>query len=285
MSGKQVRYPAVAGQFYAGTKSALLKQIEDCYLHRLGPGRVPKLKDDGKRFVKGAVLPHAGYEYSGPIAAHVFDALAEDGFPDIFVMIGGHQNLYDETVITTETFVTPLGEIPVDKNLAEKMDMEENSDVHAREWAIEVQLPFLQHLKSEIKFVPIYAPMDVERAKIAGKKIAEAIKGEDVVILASSDFTHAGSNYDQLPPKGMRVDEFVRKQDELAIRAILELSPTKLFKEVEENEISMCGCGSVAAMLFALEKRAKSAELLKYATSYEILPSSSAVGYGAIIVK
>jgi hypothetical protein len=279
-----MRPPVVAGQFYAGTKSDLLHQIEKCYLHRLGPGRVPKLKSDGRRLIKGGVLPHAGYEFSGPIAAHVFSALADDGFPEVFVVIGGHSP-YGEIAITTETFVTPLGEVHVDKELAEKMDIEENSDVHAFEHAIEVQLPFLQHLKPEIKFVPIHVPSrEIEKAREAGNKIAKAVSGEDVVILASSDFTHAGPNYDQLPPRGMRVDEFVRKQDELAIKAILELDPMKLFKEIERNK-SMCGCGSVAAMLFALEKKAKSAELLKYATSYDIWPASSAVGYGAIVIR
>jgi AmmeMemoRadiSam system protein B len=285
MSGEHVRYPVVAGQFYAGAKSALLKQIEKCYTHRLGPGRVPKLKSDGRRLIKGGVVPHAGYEYSGPIAAHVFNALAEDGFPETFVVIGGHP-AHGEAVITTETFVTPLGEVSVDKDLAREMNIEENLNVHAYEHAIEVQLPFLQHLKPDIKFVPVLMPsMDLELAEETGKKIAKAIKGKDVVILASTDFTHAGPNYDQLPSKGLRIDEFVKKQDELAIEAILELSPTRLFEEIKKNEISMCGGGSVATMLFALEKMAKSAELLKYATSYDIWPTSSAVGYGAIIVR
>lgn len=285
MNNEHVRYPIVAGQFYAGTRSGLLKQIENCYTHRLGPGRVPKLKSDGRRLIKGGVVPHAGYEYSGPIAAHVFYALAEDGFPETFVVIGGHP-AHGGAAITTETFITPLGEVPVDEDLAKRMDIEENSDVHAYEHAIEVQLPFLQHLKSDIKFVPVHVPsMNIKIAEVAGRKIAKAIKEKDVVILASTDFTHAGPNYDQLPPKDLRVDEFVKKQDELAIRAILELSPTKLFEEIKKNEIAMCGGGSVATMLFALEKIAKSAELLKYATSYEVWPASSAVGYGAIVVR
>ncbi|PIU12692.1 MAG: AmmeMemoRadiSam system protein B [Hadesarchaea archaeon CG08_land_8_20_14_0_20_51_8] len=280
-----MRYPAVAGQFYAGTRSGLLRQIEDCYTHRLGPGKVPKLKISGRRLIKGGVVPHAGYEYSGPIAAHVFNALAEDGFPKSFVVIGGHP-AYGEAVITTETFVTPLGEISVDKDLAKNMDLEENQDVHAYEHAIEVQLPFLQHLKPDIKFVPICVPsMDVKLAEEVGRKIAKAVNGKDVVILASTDFTHAGPNYDQLPPRNMRVDEFVKKRDKVAIKAILELSPTRLFEEIENNEISVCGAGSVAAMLFALEKMAKSAELLKYATSYDIWPANSAVGYGAIVIR
>lgn len=279
-----MRLPIVAGQFYAGIKQGLLSQIEKCYTHRLGPGLVPSLKRDGKRLIKGAVVPHAGYDFSGPVAAHVYNALAEDGFPKTFVIIGGHPG-HGEVAITTETFVTPLGEVTVDEDLAKKMDMKENPDVHSCEHAIEVQLPFLQHLKSEIKFVPVYVPSrDIKKAQEAGTKIAKAIKGYDVVIIASTDFTHAGPHYHQIPPRGFGVAEFAKKQDELAIKAILELSPTKLFEEVVKHEMSMCGCGSVASMLFAVKGLAKSAELLKYATSHEIWPSEDAVGYGAIVI-
>ena len=275
----------MAGLFYAGTRDELIKQIEWCYLHRLGPGKVPKLKSSRSPSIRAGVVPHAGYEYSGPVAAHVFNALAEEGFPETFIVIGGHSP-YGEPAVTTETFVTPLGNVQVDKDIAKKIGLVENHEAHSDEHAIEVQLPFLQHLKPDIKFVPVFVPsMDLELAEDTGKKIAGAIKGKDVVILASTDFTHGGPNYAQLPPSGIRIDEFVKKQDEHAIKAILELSPTKLFEVVEKNRISMCGTGSVATMLFALEKTAKSAELLKYASSYEIHPANSAVGYAAIVVR
>ena len=267
-------------------RSALLGQIERCYTHRLGPGGIPRLKVDGKRSIKGAVVPHAGYEYSGPVAAHVFSALAKDGFPETFIIIGGDHVGYDDAVVTTETFVTPLGKVPVDVELAKKIGLEENPDVHADEHAIGVQLPFLQHLNPKIKFVPVYVPSrNMDKAEEAGKKIGKAIQGADIVILASSDFTHAGPSYGQVPPKGLRVDEFARRQDELAIKAILELSPTKLWRIVREHGISMCGVGGVVCMLFALKNVAKSAELLKCTTSYEIRPAPDAVGYSAIVVK
>ena len=72
----------MAGLFYAGTRDELIKQIEWCYLHRLGPGKVPKLKSSRSPSIRAGVVPHAGYEYSGPVAAHVFNALAEEGFPE-----------------------------------------------------------------------------------------------------------------------------------------------------------------------------------------------------------
>ncbi len=282
-----MRYPSSFEMMaIAQERSALLEQIKRCHAHRLGPGGIPQLKVDGERNIKGAIVPHAGYEYSGPVAAHVFSALAEDGFPETFVIMGGDHVGHNNAVITTETFVTPLGEVPIDEELAKKMHIEENPDVHADEHAIGMQLPFLQHLNPKIKFVPVYAPsQNIDRAEEAGKKIGKAIRGADVVVLASTDFTHAGPSYGQPPPKGLRVDEFARKQDELAIKAILELSPTKLLGAVSEYGISMCGVGSVVCMLFALQGVAKSAKLLKYATSYEIRPAADAVGYGAIVVK
>ena len=83
-----MRRPVVDGQFYAGSKDALKKQIEQCYFHDLGPGHLPKISKTPKRKVKGLVVPHAGYPYSGPIAAHSYNRLAEDGLPESYVIIG-----------------------------------------------------------------------------------------------------------------------------------------------------------------------------------------------------
>ena len=83
-----MRYPAVAGQFYAGDAESLKKQVEECFMSHIGPGEVPSLNEKGARTIKGIVSPHAGFMFSGPVAAHGFKALAEDGFPDVFIIIG-----------------------------------------------------------------------------------------------------------------------------------------------------------------------------------------------------
>src|SRR5437016_11914333 len=82
-----MRYPAVAGAFYERSRDALLRQIKECYTHPLGPGRVPQLTAGPRRLV-GLVVPHAGYVYSGPVAAHSYSALAADGWPASFVVLG-----------------------------------------------------------------------------------------------------------------------------------------------------------------------------------------------------
>lgn len=282
-----MRYPAVAGSFYPENENALKKQIEECFLHKLGPGEIPTYKKGGKK-IKGCVVPHAGYVYSGPVAAHVYSALANDGFPETFIIIGPNHTGYGNGVaVTTESFNTPLGDVCVDKDLAkELLDTIIDNDINAHmyEHSIEVQLPFLQYIKKDFSFVPVCMGMqDYKTAKEVGDIIKDVIKDRDVVVIASSDFTHCGSMYGQTPPMGKRVDEFAKEQDEKAIDAILKLESKQLIENIKKYNITMCGYGCVASMLFGVE--GKNAELLKYATSYEISPGDMAVGYGAIIVR
>ena len=117
--------------------------------------------------------------------------------------------------------------------------------------------------------------------------IAETIKKTNInaVIIASTDFSHAGFNYSSMPPAGISVDEYASKQDKMAIDKILNLNPEGLIDTVYLNNITMCGYGPVAAMITASKiLGAEKAELLKYGTSYEVHPGSSCVGYGSIVI-
>lgn len=287
-----MRAPAVAGQFYAGSDAELREQIQRCYTHELGPGKVPAVMA-GPRKLLGMVSPHAGYQYSGPVAAHGFSRLAGDGRPDSFVLIGpNHHGIGSGvSIMTSGRWLTPLGEVEIDRSLAEAIrgasDIIDTDEVaHAQEHSIEVQLPFLQHLfGDEFKFVPICMMLqDEETSEDVGRAIADGAGEKDVVIIASTDFTHCGPMYGQLPPGGQRADEFARRQDERAIVEIVNLNPKGLFKAVRDHQITMCGHGCVAAMLFAVGERRGEGELLKYATSYDIAPGPNAVGYGSIVI-
>ena len=285
-----MRKPAVAGQFYAGSKNALNKQIESCYKHDLGPKKLPKLTRSPKRKIKGLVAPHAGYPYSGPIAAHGYYRLAEDGFPETFVIIGpNHSGFGSMVALTTEDFEMPFGEVKIDQPLAKalwKGIIDNDLNAHIREHSIEVQLPFLQYISQDFKFVPITIGMqDFKTATEVGQIIAEAAKERDVVVIASSDFTHCGFMYGQLPASGMSAGAWAAKQDKKAIKAILDLEPKDLIKNIRQADITMCGYGPVIAMLTAaINLGAKNATLLKYASSYDIQPADSAVGYASIVV-
>ncbi|MCK4444781.1 MAG: AmmeMemoRadiSam system protein B, partial [Thermoplasmata archaeon] len=136
-----MRYPAVAGQFYSGNPEELRRQVEKCYTSPIGPGEISELKD-GPRSIVGAVCPHAGFMYSGPVAAHVFGALAKDGFPETFIIIGpNHTGMGAMVATTVEDFSMPMGVVRVDLDLAEKMVQGIISDdllAHRGEHSLEV---------------------------------------------------------------------------------------------------------------------------------------------------
>ena len=277
-----MRPPVVAGQFYAGTRSALLDQIGWCYTHPHGPGKVPKAQAGPRRIV-GLVSPHAGYQYSGPVATHGFTQMAQDGKPDSIVILGPNHSGAGSgvSIMTSGEWRTPLGEIRIDEGLSEAIrrgsDLIDVDEVaHAYEHSLEVQLPFLQHLfDAEFKIAPICMMLQDERTSAeVGDAIAEASAGKDVVIVASTDFTH-------YEPQRAAVEK-----DHKAIERILALDASGLVRTVEAESITMCGYGPVSAMLRAAKKLgAKNARLLKYATSGDTAgPMAQVVGYGSIAV-
>lgn len=277
-----MRRPAVAGTFYNGDRDSLLKQIEWCYKHPHGPGRIPE-PQAGERRLVGLVSPHAGYMYSGPVAAHGFYFLSRDGKPNSIVIIGpNHSGIGSGvSIMTRGKWITPLGNVEIDGPLAEGIkkasgiiDVDETA--HEYEHSLEVQLPFLQHVfNGDFKIVPICMMMqDEETSEEVGLAIAKAAKGKDVIIIASTDLTH------------YEPQKLAANKDKKAIERILSLDWKGLLKVVHEEDISMCGYGPVASMLrAAIDLGAKEAKLLKYATSGDTSgPMPQVVGYGSIAV-
>lgn len=291
---EKIRKPAVAGQFYDANKISLSEKLKECFLDDRGPGDLPKIIKGNKK-VRGLIVPHAGYIYSGAIAAYSYYFLASNGFADTFVILGpNHTGMGSGISIMTEgAWQTPLGAVPINNDLGKNMikgviDKDENA--HYYEHSIEVQLPFLQFCSENKKFdfVPICMAMqDFETSDEVGKIIADEVKNLDknVVIIASTDFSHAGFNYMSMPSEGLRVDHYAEKQDKRAIKQILELNPAGLIDSIHINDITMCGYGPVASMLTASKiLGANKAELLKYGSSYEVHPGTSCVGYGALAI-
>jgi MEMO1 family protein len=269
-----VRYPAVAGQFYAGKEASLRREVEACFNSPIGPGHLPKL-EAGPRNIVGVVVPHAGLVYSGPVAAHVYAALATDGFPETFVIIGPNHNGIGAGVATTdEDFETPFGVVSIDQDIVSKLKgVVENDPVsHRFEHSIEIQLPFIQYIKRDIKIVPIsMGYQDYETAVDTAKAIKKAIIGHDVCIIASSDFSH------YIPP------EKARQLDTMVIEKILAMDAKAMFDTVTSNDVTMCGYGPVMTML--LSCGGKHVKLLKYANSGDVHPMDTVVGYAGLIVS
>ncbi len=230
----------------------------------------------------GVVMPHAGYIYSGAVAGAIVSRIEIKG---TFIILGpNHTGLGQPlSVMTTCSWQTPLGEVHVDTELAKKIlslcpALKEDSLAHQSEHSIEVQLPFLQYYKPDVKIVPIMlAVSNPAILKSLGQAIARAVKetGRSSVILASSDMSHYESQ------------KQARQKDRLAILAMLDLNPEALLKVVEEKHITMCGYAPAAVMLWAAaEMGTLKTELIKYQTSGDVTGDmNSVVGYVGLIVK
>jgi AmmeMemoRadiSam system protein B len=275
----RIRKPAVSGMFYAGTARELEEQIEWCYKHELGPGDVPQVNSNGPRQIVAIVAPHAGYYYSGPVAAHAYNELAHDGIFDTAVILGPNHTGYGYPVSlwTGASWSTPLGDVQINKKLAQKLMGEiikADETAHIHEHSIEVQLPWLQYLYKKVKIVPItMMAQDIETARTVGKAIAQA--NDNLVIIASSDFTH-------YEPHSVAMEK-----DNSVIDAIVALDEDELYKRCENLDCTMCGYGPVAAAIVAAkEMKAQKVSLLKYATSGDTSGDfSRVVGYSAIVIK
>ena len=268
-----MRKPVVAGKFYAGTETKLREQVEWCFRHKVGPGKLPQVAEKRKGEVRGIVVPHAGFMYSGPVAAHSYYAIATDGVPETFVVIGPNHTGYGTGIaLAMDDFETPFGKAEVNRDLARKMVkglLDEDISAHSYEHSIEVQLPFIKYLAPKARIVPVCMMMqDYEAAKSAGEVIRDALRGEDVVMVASSDFSHYVTQED------------AKRLDSMAIECITSCDPKALYHTVTKHNISMCGYGPVMTTMEALQP--KSVKLLKYATSGDLAPMREVVGYAAL---
>ncbi|MBP2031145.1 AmmeMemoRadiSam system protein B [Methanohalophilus levihalophilus] len=264
-----MRQPTVAGQFYPLAPRSLKKELGRCF-RGLELSETP---------VKGVIVPHAGYVYSGEVAANSYARLPK---AETFVIFGPNHTGYGSPVaLSCDDWSTPIGDIATDFELCKKLagsivDMDEVA--HRYEHSIEVQIPFLQYrFGDDFKILPICLGMqDMDTAVEVGREVAKAAKelGRDVVFIASSDFTH------------YEPQEEAQGKDETLIEAILEMNIEEFYKRIVELNASACGYGPIAAMLAASkEMGATSAKLLKYATSGDVSGDYSAVvGYASIVV-
>ncbi len=278
------RKPCVAGAFYAGDRLELNQQITECFTHRFGPGAVPTPNEKGPRKILGIVSPHAGYMYSGPVAANGFGRIASDGKPDAFVIMGPNHTGYGSgvSILTDGTWETPMTTSPIDGELSKQIQkqtgvLDVDEVAHAYEHSIEVQLPFLQFLfKDAVKFVPICMMMqDLKTCREIAKSIVESMKGRDLALIASSDFTHYEPH------------ETAARKDRTAIDAILNLDDAKLNDLGESSKVTMCGYGPITTLIAAAKMVGSvKPELLSYRTSGDITgDKTSVVGYSSIVFQ
>jgi AmmeMemoRadiSam system protein B/AmmeMemoRadiSam system protein A len=266
-----IRPPVVAGQFYPASPSQLKAMIK---------GMIDEKAE--KEEVIGLVSPHAGYEYSGPVAGALVSRIK---FKDTFIIMGPNHTGRGKafSIMTEGVWQTPLGDVEIDSELAKRIlglsrYLKEDQAAHLDEHSIEVQLPFLQYFKPDVKFVPIvfsFGTGDIYQE--IGREIARAVKElkREVVIMTSSDMTHYESQ------------ESAQWKDAQAIEAIVELNEEKLLQRVQTLNITMCGYAPAVSLISAArELGATRAELVKYQTSGDTTGDySSVVGYAGIALK
>jgi len=268
-----IRLPAVSGRFYPADPAALTDQIE-----QLTRAAQPA----EKQAARGCLVPHAGYKYSGHVAAAVYARLT---LPHCFVILGPRHFPQGEplAVLSEGTWQTPLGEARIDSPLAAELKracplLREDSVAHRAEHSLEVQLPFLQRLAGDFRFVPI-ALGTVQFAELQqlGQALADVLstRGEETLIVASSDMNHYES------------DTVTRIKDRKAVDKVLALDPRGLYDTVRRESISMCGFGPAVTMLTAVRQLgATRAELVRYATSADVTgDADEVVGYAGIVVQ
>jgi len=280
----KVRRPTQAGAFYEGDAEALRTQIENCFLPELDPKKHPKVNKTGPRKIIGLVCPHAGYMFSGVVAAKAYYELAQDGKPDIIVILGPNHTGYGSALALMNEGVwsTPLGDVEIDSTTAnqivdETRFIDVDDAAHRFEHSIEVQLPFLQYLYgSDFKFVPICFQMqDLASAVEVGKALTEVLASKNAVIIASSDMTHYEPH------------RSAASKDLAALKAVEAMDEERFYSVIETKNVTACGYGPIATVITAAKGLgAKEAKILCYKSSGDITGDySSVVGYAAVSFK
>ena len=268
-----IRSPVVAGQFYPSDPQALKKMIASFGI------KIPK---DRQKAI-ACILPHAGYIYSGKVAAK---ALAEIDIGTSCIILGPNHTGTGApySLVREGTWKTPLGSVPIDTELADRLlknskYLEEDEVAHAYEHSIEVELPLIQEIgRTDFSLVPIIlATGDNLVYKDIASAIATAVQQSkyDVTIIASSDMTH------------YEPQEDANRKDKEAIEALLKLDPKELLEKIDRYQISMCGyIPAVIALMAAKILGAKKARLVAYQTSGDVTGDfSSVVGYASIVIQ
>jgi MEMO1 family protein len=274
----RARPPAVAGQFYAGTGAELARQVEACFLSDRGPGELPSRHRSPERRIRAAVVPHAGYEFSGPIAALAYARIAAERPPESVLVLGvDHHGAGTGPVLSEVPWMTPLGPTPIDERLVAALarpPIEVDEAAQALEHSIEVQLPFLEYVLPHPRFVPLQVPFDsIAALERLGHIVAEAVRGRDTLLLASTDFSH------YVPAAT------AERLDRLALDAILARDAKALYEVVRTHDISMCGIAPTTVLLAALSREPLTARLLRWGHSGEATPMREVVGYASLVLE
>lgn len=280
MSNLKTRQAAVDGQFYPADASRLEFKIKE-YLSAATSTPIEN--------IKAIMVPHAGYDYSGPVAAYAYKAIEGKHYDNVILIGNSHSAYFNGVAIDdSDLWETPLGQVPVNKDLAEKISKESasielNSKVHEDDHSLEVQVPFLQSvLKGEFKIVPIlYGAVYEDGFKDLANALANNL-GENDLIVVSSDMSHYPS-YENANEIDKKTLENISSRN---IENLTEHIESTEAKGISGEETLLCGADGVKTVMEIHNiKKWNGIEILHYANSGDskIGDKTRVVGYGAVI--
>lgn len=286
-----IRKPAVAGQFYGGSKAECLAEVQECLRGRPIPAELPKP-------IVGAIVPHAGWVFSGDLAAMAFRAIQQsNGNVDTFILFGAAHRYFEggNAVFESGEWETPLGRIEIDAGLAAKIAGEgaiANASAHRGEHSIEVQVPFIQHLFPKARIVPVVVPTGEFETEF-GERVGRMLAGTEgkVVCIGSTDLTHYGPRYGFCAQgSGKAGIKWAHEvNDKTFIDLALKMKAQEMFNVAMEDG-SACGPGAAATVVAAAKAMGRtSGVLLAHTNSSDVMmekfkeQSEESVGYAAMV--
>jgi len=283
LADERIRKPAVAGYFYPKDAAALGSMV-DAFMAKVAESQV-----HGR--ILGIMSPHAGYTFSGQVAAYAYREIRGRHY-DTVVILGPSHHVYlrGVSVGTWDAYETPLGRVPVNRNLVNALlDWEESfsfsEEAHTREHSVETQLPFLQRVLRDFDIVPMVMGISpMSELKEISKALASVIKGKNVLLVASSDMSHYPTYRDATEVDGRTLSIIETFNPEQVFRSEAQA----LTRGIENLSTTLCGLGSVVTvMTVAKELGGNAATVLHYANSGDVehgghKEKRRVVGYGAV---
>jgi len=257
---QEIREPAVAGQFYPGDADELRSEVER--LFQPAPPRVRRRKKTTGEVIAG-IVPHAGYMYSGAVAAKFYLLLSNIESPVVIIIAPSHREYFSAiSVFCGMAYRTPLGDLPVNSQMTGELLSRGEPFInswqgHQAEHALEVQLPFLQMLSTNLQIVPIVmGDQRPEFCKQLSAALADILDDRHGLIIASSDLSHNHTHKE------------AKKLDRRVLECVKKLSPERLLENLEQGRAEACGSGPIVATMMAARRLgATAAEILDYRDS------------------
>ncbi len=274
MPSEQIRESVIAGTWYPGKASRLRLEVEE----HLNSAAVADVQGQ----LVALISPHAGYRYSGQVAAYAYKLLKNRKISSVVVIAPSHRAYFrGVSVYDRGGYRTPLGVVPLDNDLISALKQRESrikyvAEAHSQEHSLEIQLPFLQVLAPEFKLVPlVMGNQDFTTCEWLAEAVSDCIdKNGSVLIVASSDLSHFH------PYQG------AKRLDQVVLDKVDEFDPRGLSDSLAKGKCEACGGGPmVTAMLAARRLGANKSRVLRYANSGDVTGDhSSVVGYMAAVL-